>query len=148
VTGCSTSLSTTATAAVALATGSGTIQYSLSAFLSPLNADGSSVFKYGSTIPVKIQILDCNNNPVPGLTPHIGWAIVDSATPPSGVNETASTSAADTTGIMRFSENQYIYNFATKTPLITDFNANYYFYVWDTAHQFAYKMIKWGLRQK
>jgi hypothetical protein len=30
------------------------------------------------------------------------------------INEPVSTSAADTTGIMRFSTNQYIYNLATK----------------------------------
>ncbi|HTI30346.1 MAG TPA: hypothetical protein VL687_08320, partial [Methylomirabilota bacterium] len=78
----------------------------------------------------------------------IGWSLLSAATPPTGVNETESTSAADTTGIMRFATDQYIYNFSTKYSGITDFNAQYYFYVWDPAHQFAYKQVQWGLRQK
>src|SRR5262249_43810730 len=35
-----------------------TVTYAWSGVLQPLNADGSSVFKAGSTVPVKFQLLD------------------------------------------------------------------------------------------
>jgi hypothetical protein len=126
------------------------IQYELGEFRPPLNFDGSSVFKYGSTIPVKIQVLDCNGAAVPGLQPHIGWALASVDTPGTGVNETMSTSAADTTGIMRYADSQYIYNFSTKYSGITDYNAKYRFFVWDdsASPQFGFTYVGWGLRLK
>ena len=109
------------------------LQYSNSGVLPPVNTDGSSVFKFGSTIPVKIRITDCAGNPVTGLSPEIGTSMTSSLTPSQGVNETPSTSAADTTGHMRYDSTagQYIYNFATK--YLPDANAAYYFYIRDPA---------------
>ncbi len=49
--------------------------------------------------------------------------MISGATPGLPINEPLSTSAADTTGVMRFSTNQYIYNLATK-PL-PDSSATY-----------------------
>jgi hypothetical protein len=108
-------------------TGSVSLLYNLSGILDPVNSNGTSVFKYGSTVPVKVRITDCLGIPVSGLAPQIGWSLNSSATPSDGVNETASTSGADTTGVMRYSDGIYIYNFATKN--LPDSNATYYFYV-------------------
>lgn len=103
--------------------------YDMTGILAPFNADGSSIWKYGSTIPVKVKITDCTAAPVPGLAPHVGTQLLSSSDPTAGILETASTSAADTTGVMRYdaTAGQYIYNFASKS--LADGNAKYMMYV-------------------
>ncbi|MDQ3995283.1 MAG: PKD domain-containing protein, partial [Actinomycetota bacterium] len=105
------------------------VLYNLSAILAPFNPDGTSVWKFGSTIPVKVRITDCMGDPVAGLAPQVGWSLSSSHAPSDAISETASTSAADTTGVMRYDAfaGQYIYNFATKN--LPDGNATYYMYV-------------------
>lgn len=100
--------------------------YSMSGILAPFNPDGSSVWKYGSTLPVKVKITDCNNTPVSGLVPKVGTSLFSSTDPNLAIDETASTSAADTTGIMRYdpTAGQYIYNFGSK--YLSDPSATYY----------------------
>jgi hypothetical protein len=90
--------------------------YAMSGILPPFNSDGTSVWKFGSTLPVKVRITDCNAQPVAGLAPKVGYTTVSSNDPTIGIDEVASTSAADTTGIMRYdpTAGQYIYNFASK----------------------------------
>jgi hypothetical protein len=103
--------------------------YAISAIQPPVNVDGSSVFKYGSTVPVKVRITDCTGSPVPGLAPRIGTEKVSGLAPTDAVNETASTSAADATGVMRYdaASGQYLYNWSSKA--VDDGDATYYFYV-------------------
>ncbi len=101
-------------------------QYAVGAIQSPYNADGTSVFKYGSTAPVKVRITDCSNAAVSGLAPTIRVALASSVTPGTAINETVdSTSAADTTGVMRYdaASGNYIYNLATKS--LADGDAKY-----------------------
>jgi predicted extracellular nuclease len=105
------------------ATKSMTVDYNTSGFLQPINADGTSVFKYSSTIPVKIQFTNCDGSVPANLAPTITLTMVSGATPGMQINEPVSTSAADTTGVMRFSSSQYIYNLATR-PL-PDSSATY-----------------------
>ncbi len=95
-------------------TASVTVNYNTSGILPPINPDGTSVFKYKSTIPVKVQFTDCNGAIPTNLTPTIKLTLVAGTTPGLEINEPKSTSAADTPGVMRFSGNQYIYNLATK----------------------------------
>ena len=64
-------------------TGAVSFLYNLGAILPPFNPDGSSVWKYGSTIPVKVRITDCNGSPVSTLKPKVGTSLNSSA-PPSG----------------------------------------------------------------
>ncbi|HYH47873.1 MAG TPA: PKD domain-containing protein, partial [Thermoanaerobaculia bacterium] len=90
------------------------VRLNTSGFLAPINADGTSVFKANSTIPVKIRFTDCDGSTPADLAPTIKLTMISGATPGLQINEPASTSAADTTGVMRFSANQYIYNLATK----------------------------------
>lgn len=99
------------------------VKFNTSGFLQPINADGTSVFKYNSTIPVKISFTNCNGSIPNNLAPTIRLTMISGATPGLEINEPISTSAADTTGVMRFSSNQYIYNLATK-PL-PDSSATY-----------------------
>lgn len=111
---------------------SGTVSftYNMSGILAPFNGDGSSVWKYGSTIPVKVKVTDCNAQPVPGLTLKIGTQQNSSVDPSGSVTEaTASTSAADTTGQLRYdaTAGQYIYNFPSKS--LADGSATYWMFV-------------------
>jgi hypothetical protein len=110
-------------------TGATSFLYNMTAILPPFNADGSSIFKYGSTIPVKVQILDCNNTPVSGLSPQIGTQLKSSADPAGGIDEVVSTSAADTGTTLRYdpTAGQYIFNLASKS--LSDGSALYYAYV-------------------
>jgi hypothetical protein len=118
--------------------------YVLSAFQPPINNDNSSVFKAGSTVPVKIKVTDCSGVSVPNVAPTIATKLSSAGTPPTDINETiASTSAADTTGFMRYTEGQYIYNLNTK--LMADPNATYWLEVrLGTVAQ----QVKIGLRSK
>jgi hypothetical protein len=101
--------------------------YKMSGILAPFNADGNSIWKYGSTIPVKVQITDCNNTPVQGLAPKLGTSLANAATPAVSINEDVfSTSGADTGNVLRYSDGQYIYNFNSKSAAITDQNATYW----------------------
>lgn len=91
------------------------VSYNTSGFLQPINSDGTSVFKYGSTIPVKVIFSNCDGSVPTNLAPTITLTMVSGATPGLQINEPVSTSAADTTGVLRFSSGQYMYNLATRS---------------------------------
>jgi large repetitive protein len=98
--------------------------YKVSKFTDPVNLDGTSVFKSGSTIPLKVLITDCNNQPVSGLVPRISFTKIDPSTPALGVNEGLSTQPNDTNFLMRDAGNgQYIYNLSSKS--LPDQDAKY-----------------------
>ncbi|HEX3128639.1 MAG TPA: PKD domain-containing protein, partial [Thermoanaerobaculia bacterium] len=105
------------------ATASVLVKFNTSGFLQPINADGTSVFKYNSTIPVKISFTNCDGSTPANLAPTIKLTMISGGTPGLEINEPLSTSAADTTGVMRFSTSNYIYNLASK-PL-PDSSATY-----------------------
>lgn len=113
-------------AAATAQTSSVTRNYALSSIQAPFNADGTSVFKYGSVAPVKVRITDCADAPVAGLAPPIKVALASSTAPSTAINETAdSVSAADTTGVLRYdaASGNYVYNLATKS--LSDGDAKY-----------------------
>lgn len=79
-------------------------------FLPPINNDGSSIFKLGSTVPVKFELKDANGNYVSDAIAKI-WV----KRMPSGAEEEAvSTSAATTDNLFRYAGDKYIFNLATK----------------------------------
>ena len=86
--------------------------------LQPVNpGPPNSVFKYKGTIPVKIKPQDCDGSYPSTLAPTIMLTQLSGSAPDTSINEPISTSAADTSGVMRFTgspDNQYIYNLATK----------------------------------
>ncbi len=125
--------------------------YNMSAIQPPINPDGSSVFKYGSTIPVKVRITDCAGAPVPGLAPTIGLSLANASTPPPPINEDVySTSASDTGNTMRYdaSAGQYIYNFNTKSSAVTDQNATYWMTVRSNVTSPSQVASKIGMKNK
>lgn len=83
-------------------------------FLAPINAGGDrSTFRLGSTIPVKIRVLDCAGLAVQDVTPDLDLTRVDS-TPDGPVNEVVSSSNADAGDDLRWTGDHYQYNLSTK----------------------------------
>ena len=90
--------------------------YATSGILQPINTTGTrSGFKIGSTIPVKIRIINCYGTLISTLNPMVSLTKVD-GTVDVPVNEVVSSSAPDTGIYMRWSEDgpNYIYNLSTK----------------------------------
>ncbi len=91
-----------------------------SGILQPINADNSSVFQLGRTIPVKVRVTDCVTGAADdNQAPQVALGLVG----PGGgsVNELVSSSAADVGTTMRNAGNgQYIFNLSTKN---SQFNA-------------------------
>jgi len=76
-------------------TGAVSLLWNLSGILQPINpGPPNSIFKYGSTIPVKVRVTDCSGAPVGTLTLKVTWGLVSSTTPSDAINEPTSTSAA------------------------------------------------------
>ena len=90
-------------------------EYSWSGVLQPINADNSSVFKLGSTIPVKFKLTGaCAGNS--NFIAKIYLAKVDNNVEGTET-EAISTSAADSGNTFRYdpTSDQYIFNLATKS---------------------------------
>lgn len=82
--------------------------------LQPINADNSSIFKAGSTIPVKFQLTGASAG-YPGLVAHISCFKISNNVVGS-VNEAATNVGGDTGNTFRYdpTSDQYIYNWTTK----------------------------------
>lgn len=91
-----------------------TVDYSWSNALTPINADGSSIFKLGSTVPVKFQLTGASAG-ITDATATVSYAKVSSGIAGS-VYEAVSTSAGTTGNLFRYdaTSGQYIFNWSTK----------------------------------
>jgi hypothetical protein len=92
-----------------------TVTAAWSNVLQPVNLDGSSVFKLGSTVPVKFQLTGASA----GIT-NLSAALYTQrlGTTPTGSSlEAISTSSATTGNLFRYdsTSGQYIFNLSTKT---------------------------------
>jgi hypothetical protein len=97
--------------------------------LQPINADGSSVFKRGSTVPVKFTVCDATGNPIgpdPSAVFATGYGSVQMLTYSRGnvqnVNEATYTDIPDVA--FRWSSGIWIFNMATNN---LDTNTRYTF---------------------
>ncbi|OCA87910.1 hypothetical protein A8F94_08750 [Bacillus sp. FJAT-27225] len=92
-----------------------TIVYNYSGILQPINQNGSSIFKAGSTVPVKFQLRDAQGGFVSSAIATISFKKVG-AEAQGNVIEAVSTSAATTGNLFRYNatSNQYIFNLSTK----------------------------------
>jgi hypothetical protein len=90
-------------------------------FLPPINTGAGvprSVFKLGSTIPVKITVTDCSGASITTLTPTVQLLKVDNV--PDGSANEAGIAEIPTNGkSMRWNGTQYIYNLSTKNSQFT-----------------------------
>ena len=98
------------------------IVYGFDGFLQPINDTAHqiglalSVFKGGSTVPVKFQIKDANGNPIEAATLPI-WVIPQMGSPmSSSVVESFYSEPATTGSLFKWDPvaQQYIYNWSTK----------------------------------
>ena len=91
------------------------VVYDFGGFLPPVSLDGRSLFKLGSTIPVKFQLFDAAGNPVSTAVATIKVAKISDGVAGSEV-EGVSTSAATTGNLFRYDliGQLYIFNLATK----------------------------------
>ena len=84
------------------------------AFQQPINAGGDrSVFKLGSTIPVKITVTDCDGARVGTLSPVLSLVKLD-ATSPTTVTETPVDVVATNGRAMTWMGDRYQFNLSTK----------------------------------
>ena len=93
-----------------------TYPYVTGGILAPTNADNSSVFELGRTVPLKIRVTDCvTQAAVDGVAPVVELSSLGEDGSLSPVNEVISSSAADQGVTMRPAGNgQYIFNLSTK----------------------------------
>jgi hypothetical protein len=84
--------------------------------LSPINADGSSVFKKGSTVPAKFRVFDANCNSIgtAGVVSDFRLVQTISGTITSNVNEEVISTANDPAFRWSPSDQQWIFNINTK----------------------------------
>lgn len=92
-----------------------TVTYAWSGVLQPINGDGSSVFKLGSTVPVKFQLAGASAG-ITNLPAKLYIAQSDNVDP-TAVNEAVSTAAADSGNTFRYDStaHQYVFNLSTKS---------------------------------
>jgi hypothetical protein len=90
------------------------VLYRYSGVLQPVNPDGSSIFKLGSTIPVKFSLADTASVPVGSAVANLTVAKITNEIDGTYV-EAVSTAAATTGTLFRYdaSGQQYIFNLAT-----------------------------------
>ena len=92
-----------------------TVSASWSNVLQPINADGSSIFKLGSTVPVKFQLTGASAG-ITNLTARLYLQRVGAGSTGT-VLEAISTSNATTGNLFRYDNTagHYIFNLGTKT---------------------------------
>jgi hypothetical protein len=87
--------------------------------LQPINKDGSSNFKLGSTIPVKFQLLRPDGTPIGNAVARL--QVQKAGTSTGAVNEAVSTAAANTGNQFRYdlASGQYLFNLSTKAGYVS-----------------------------
>jgi lysophospholipase L1-like esterase len=92
------------------------VEYGFSGLLQPINSDGSSVFKLGSTIPVKFTLANSASAPVAIASATLTTAKLANSIEGTEV-EAVSTSAASTGNQFRYdaTSRQYVFNLSTKS---------------------------------
>jgi hypothetical protein len=85
--------------------------------LQPINADGTSVSKQGSTVPAKFRVCDANGNSIgtPGLVTSFRLVATITGTTVDTVNEPVDSTTPDTAFRWDSSDKQWIYNINTKS---------------------------------
>jgi hypothetical protein len=85
--------------------------------LQPINADGTSVSKQGSTVPAKFRVCDTYGNSVgtPGVVTSFVLKQIVSGTAVDVVNEPVDSTTPDTAFRWSASDQQWIFNINTKS---------------------------------
>ena len=94
--------------------GTGVSRYVSSGVLEPINADGGSIFKAGSTVPVKISLTDRSGAPVLGAVIRLYLTKLSDSVTGDEV-EAVSTSSADSGNMLRDKGGgSYMFNLSAK----------------------------------
>jgi hypothetical protein len=83
--------------------------------LQPINADGSSVFKQGSTVPAKFRVCDANGNSIGSQGVVQGFAVQVTNATGDIVNEAVDSTTPDTTFRWSATDQLWIFNISTKS---------------------------------
>jgi hypothetical protein len=85
--------------------------------LQPINADGSSVFKQGSTVPAKFRVCDAKGVSIgtPGVVSSFALTQVIGGTSSQTVNEAVVSTTPDTAFRWDATNQQWIFNISTKS---------------------------------
>lgn len=89
------------------------VNYDYSGVLKPINDDGSSVFKAGSTVPVKFQLKDANGSYVNNAVAKLYIAPITDGKVGTEIKAVSSSSVFDE-NVFRNEDNQYLFNLSTK----------------------------------
>ncbi len=88
------------------------VQYAWSGFLAPINANGSSLFKLGSTIPVEFRLTGASAG-ITNAVATLSWTKVSSTITGTDL-ETVSSCSASTGDTFRYEGGEYVFNLSTK----------------------------------
>ena len=92
-----------------------TVPFASAGIMQPVNPNGSSIFKAGSTIPLKFTLTDAAGLPATGLTPQLFFTMISNGVLGTEM-EAISTSQASTGNTFReTSPGVYMFNLSTKT---------------------------------
>jgi hypothetical protein len=98
--------------------------------LQPINVDGSSVWKQGSTVPAKFRVCDVNGNSIGTSGVITGFALYKtSAGTMTAVDETADNSTNDLGWRFDSTAQQWIFNMSTKTAPQNVANRTYFYQI-------------------
>jgi hypothetical protein len=99
-------------------TASFAVVYNFSGFLPPIPNNGTGLFKFGSTVPVKFQLTDANGVSVSNAVATLTLQMISSNTLVGTPMDATAPGNADAGNLFRFDGTEYIYNLST-TPLST-----------------------------
>jgi hypothetical protein len=85
--------------------------------LQPINPDGTSVFKQGSTVPAKFRVCDAAGNSIgtPGVVKSFGQLVIRTGTDSPVVTEDVVSTTPDTAFRWSATDQQWIFNISTKS---------------------------------
>jgi hypothetical protein len=111
--------------------------------LQPVNVDGTSVFKQGSTVPAKFRVCDANGVSIGAAGTVVSFRLVQtvSGTVSTVVDEAVDSTTPDTAFRWDSSGQQWIYNINTKS-----LKATYTYYYDITLADGTHILFHFGLR--
>ena len=126
-----------------------TIKYAWEGFLQPIDDPAAqpgvmpSIFKTGSTVPVKLRLMDSVGNIVQGIVVPEWLSPIKGASLLEGVAEVISYDSATAGSAFRWddTEQQYIYNWKTK-----GFDPGYWYYIFVQLNDGSVHSVKIGLK--
>jgi hypothetical protein len=90
-----------------------TVLYNFSGFLPPISNDGGTVFKLGSTVPVKFRLTGGSGASVSTAVAHLALQLTSNGVPSGTPIDATASGGADAGNLFRYDGTQYIFNLST-----------------------------------